>query len=538
MEDLSKYKDLFLSDGRERLANLNTLLVDFEKSNNKELLNDMMREAHTLKGMAATMEYPKMAYFCHILEDVFDYARFEVLDISKVEGLFGKIFNSLDEIKNSLDLIEKTNKEKDLDYIAKELKNLTGVKTQGMGPSPRIGGKPIALVKKKPLKPKKETEPSKPVTLEIEEIKEIKVKTEVLDQLLNLSGEFIINKMKLVRAFEILDYPTIKEELKTLDKNTSDLHNLAVRTRLIPVGFVFDYFPRTVRDLSEKEHKEVDLELLGQDIELDRTIIEKLPEILLHLVRNAIDHGIQEKGTLILKASREKEQVIIEVIDDGCGIDIEEIKKAALKRKIITQEELDKMSEKDIFNLLFNPQLSTSKKITTVSGRGVGLNVVKRDVEHLRGIIKIESEKGKGTKVLLNFPLTLAIIKAFIFQVGEMIFAIPTNEVRETIEISKDSVKTIEGAETFILRDETLSLVRLKDVFNLEPLPKESFLVMVWQKGDEKIGLEIDKILKEQEIVVKPFIPPFKFKNFFNAVTILEDGNIVPVLNVRSILEG
>jgi two-component system chemotaxis sensor kinase CheA len=287
--------------------------------------------------------------------------------------------------------------------------------------------------------------------------------------------------------------------------------------RMFPVAYIFDRFPRTVRDLSMKTGKEVDFEVSGKEIELDRLVLDEINDAVMHLLRNAVDHGIEKPGErekagktgtgkVILSARREGNYIVISVEDDGRGMDIKKIKKTAVERKIITSEEASRMSAGDVYELLGAPGLSTTKKITDVSGRGVGFDVVKSKIKSLGGSVRISTEKGRGTNVELRLPLTTAIIQSLLVGVEEEKYAIPLDSVKEIVAVGEEDLKTVKGKETFGYREQVLPMLRLKSIFEVPGnKDKEGFGPVVVVERDEKLfGIMVDTLLGQQEIIVKP----------------------------------
>jgi len=379
----------------------------------------------------------------------------------------------------------------------------------------------------------------------------IRVDVSRLDALMNLVGELVLGRNRLLRIAQQLSAKyeddelihALEETLDQVDFITTDLQMAVMKTRMVPIARVFNRFPRVVRDLARELKKEVKLIIEGEDTELDRSIVEEIGDPLVHLVRNAIDHGIEppeereflgkpRQGTLRLAAYHEGNHIVILVEDDGRGIDVEKIKKKALERGLVTENELSRMSEKEILNLIFLPGFSTAEKVTDVSGRGVGMDVVKTNIEKLNGTIEINTELGKGTQIIIKIPLTLAIIQALLVKVADEIYAIPLVSVVEAVKISQDEVQTVEGKEIIILRDSVLPLVKLADVFDIPAEEEVSPYVVVLAIGERRFGLVVDSLIGQEEIVIKSL---GNYIEGISGATIMGDGRVTLIVDVAGL---
>jgi len=303
-----------------------------------------------------------------------------------------------------------------------------------------------------------------------------------------------------------------------------------------------------IRDLAKKEEKEIDLILEGGDIELDRTVLDEIGDPLVHILRNCVDHGIElpdirkhngknPKGTVKLTARREKNHVVIEVIDDGKGMDPQKMRASAVKKGIMTQEEASKLTDNEAFNLSFLPGFSTAEKITDISGRGVGMDVVRTKIGGMGGSIKLDSVLGKGTTIILKLPLTVAIIHSLMVKVGNDIYAIPITNVIRDLSIKKEDIKTIKGEEVILIRGEVLPLVRLHKLFNIKTNGSEELLVVVVERAGSNVGLVVDQVIGQQEVIIKNLDNNIlKGIKGFAGATILGDGNVALILDVVTLL--
>jgi two-component system chemotaxis sensor kinase CheA len=319
---------------------------------------------------------------------------------------------------------------------------------------------------------------------------------------------------------------------------------------MLPIGKVFNKFPRMIRDLGRELNKKIDLEIYGEETELDKSIVEEVGDPLVHIIRNSCDHGIEnpadrlalgkkEGGTIKLKAYNEGNQIVIQIDDDGKGLDAEMLKARSLERGVITEKEATNMTEKEAFGLIFKPGFSTATVVTNVSGRGVGMDVVRTNIEKLNGIIDIDSQVGVGTSMKLKIPLTLAIIQALLVGVQEEYYAIPLASVLETVRISKDEVYTVEGRSVMRLREEVLALVHIGDIFEVERVldNSEYAYVVVLGLGTSKIGLIVDTHVGQEEIVIKSLGEFLKGINGIAGATIRGDGNVTLIVDVLALME-
>ncbi|QDA31884.1 chemotaxis protein CheA [Thermococcus indicus] len=404
-------------------------------------------------------------------------------------------------------------------------------------------GKPAAASAKKASKKKL------PSTPKVKVSKIIKVDVGHLDRLMNLVGELVITKGRLEQIAERLGDRELLETLSTLSRLLTELQDEIMEMRLTPVAEVFNKFPRMVRELARKMGKEVDFIIEGADIEVDRTILDKLGDVLVHLLRNAIDHGIEppeerEKagkpraGRLELIARRERSHVEIIVKDDGRGIDPEKIKRKALEKGLITPEQAAEMSDEEAINLIFLPGFSTKEQVTDVSGRGVGMDVVKDVVKSLNGSISVQSKVGEGSVFVLKLPVSMAIIQALLIEVQGEVYAVPINNILESIEIKREDTKSIGGKEVIVLRGEIIPVVMLHELFGL-PVPEmNEFPAIIIDLGAQKVAVGVDKLLHKKDIVIKSLGKMLSHISGFAGATILGDGSVVLIIEINGLLGG
>ncbi|MEM4257943.1 MAG: chemotaxis protein CheA [Candidatus Thermoplasmatota archaeon] len=381
-------------------------------------------------------------------------------------------------------------------------------------------------------------------------VQTIRIGMDQLDKFMNLIGELVISKGRLAQIAADHKLEDLSETIDTIDRLTTELQDKILQIRMIPMKHVFDRFPRMIRDLARDNGKKVNLIITGEGIELDRTILDEIGDPLVHLLRNSIDHGIEppeirrqsgkpEEGTVELLAERTRNHVVITVRDDGKGIDPNAMRKAAVKKGLKTQEEVDQLDDKEALNLMFLPGLSTAEKITNISGRGVGMDVVKSTIERLNGSVEIYSELGKGSAFLLRLPLTLAIFKALFVGVGQETYAIPINNVSETINLNPQDIQYLNGRPAILLRNDILPLVSMTNILNVprEQQTKTTMYGVVVQKEDKKIGLIVDRLIGEQEITIKNISTSLKKTKGIAGVTITGDGRVILVIDVNTLID-
>ncbi|MCK4810284.1 MAG: chemotaxis protein CheA [Candidatus Omnitrophica bacterium] len=633
------YRELFFGESQEYLKEVNSALVNLEKnSKNYEAINTVFRLMHTLKGMAATMEYNELADLAHHLEDVFDAFRSKQIKISsKVMDIifesidaFALIVNDLREEKpisvqvdKYLDKLSKVySREKETEIVEVEFPKsgivefdpgrINELKKQGkkvlhikvvlvancllkgaraflvlkraealgevikVSPAEEllkedkfdISFELLMATEKNPEDIKKgllkileveevEVSPFENVLLEEEKkqfislrkIQSMRIPVERLDKIMNIMGELSIVKSRLVQIVKNYDSVLLKDTTSFVERLISTLQDETLKMRLLPISYILDNFFRTVRDLTRKQNKEAELEITGSEIEVDRVVLDEIADPLLHLIRNAIDHGIETveerkhlgkkvPAKIFIKVLREKGQIIIEISDDGRGIDFAKIIQSGIERRFVTREETLEFKARQVLDILTTPGFSTRKKVTKVSGRGVGLDVVKDKLDAFGGRLDLESKLGEGTKFILSLPLTLAIIKAMLVLVGEYTYAIPLMNIRETVKINNQDVKHIKNIEVIRIRDEIIPIFRLAKELNIDAQnseDKEKTSIVIVEGRVKSVGLVVDKVIGEQDIVVKPLAAFVKKTKGIAGATILGDGRVALILDVLNI---
>lgn len=462
-----------------------------------------------------------------IEDEKFDL-KFSIIFVSEVDlERLKKELNSISEIDNiSITAIEKA----DLVEVGEDVKD---------------EAKKVSKFQEKSFKAK---EKNKVINRDSRVGKTVRVDIDRLDNLMNLVSELIIIKTRMDDLSGVSSKENMTEAIEYLERITTNLHDAVMKVRMVPVERVFNRFPRMVRDLSKELNKEINLEMSGEDTEVDRTVIDEIGDPLIHIIRNSIDHGIEtpeervkygksKEGTVELKAYADGNNVVIEVIDDGKGINVNEIKEKAIEKGIINRQEGELLSQEEIITLLFAPGFSTSEEVSDVSGRGVGLDVVKSKIEAINGSIEMDSEINKGTKFIIRIPLTLAIIQALLVKLDDETYAIPLSSITEITSITKDDVRNIQGQEIFLYRGKTIPIVKLNELMEIESTDVlDEYVIVVVRKGEKQAGLLVDELIGQQEIVIKPLGKYLSNIKYLSGATILGNGSISLILDVNSII--
>ena len=673
MDDMSKYIDVFIDESKEHLQSMNEFLLKLEKEpDNSEYINEIFRSAHTIKGMAGSMGFTRIAELTHKIESVFSLIRDDKLEVTS--DLTDIIFEALDRIGKILENVANFENEGEIDVadvitklqmilslmpseissqknysstsaeekdssleqvnfalnqfdkqialealergfnvfkirvrlekgtvlksaraylVFNKIEENKGEILKSIPPVEDIESEKfedsfsLLVTIKKPLEDVKKfilsiseiegvdvLEVKKDTLLaETEEIRKkvsagakkvskgtaeklgehkvtqtVRVNIEKLDTLMNLMGELVINRSRIDEIARRYDIKDVDESLSQLTRITLDLQNVVMKIRMVPVDYVFSRFPRVVRDLQRKLNKEVDFVIEGKDTELDRTVVDEIGDPLLHLIRNAIGHGIESanerikkgkspKGLLKLMARHEGNNVIIEVQDDGRGMDVEKIREKAIKTGLVAEPAAAQMSEKEILNFIFVPGFSTSGGADQISGRGVGMDVVKDKIESLSGAVEIETAKDKGTTVRIKLPLTLAIIQALMVTLNGYKYAIPLANVDSTLTIRLEDVQKIQEQEVIVVRGEVLPIIHLAKFLGIpeqNEVQKEYPVVLV-RIGTNKIGIVVDELLGQMDIVIKSLGKLIKGIKEISGASILGDGSIALIVDTTAI---
>jgi two-component system chemotaxis sensor kinase CheA len=591
--DLNQFKEIFCSEAKEHLAMMNASLLQLEKNpKDRDMLNEIFRAAHTLKGMAATVGFDKITQLTHEMENVLEKLRKGKQGASDetVEVLFN-CFDSLgslvDEassgedrgidvsgllIKLKYEIDTKTADFPDADDTVTVLQAPPlNPKANEAAPAPSIEAAPPTaageaaphVADARPESRAVDDKPQEIIDSALAKVKTqaVRIKIEYLDRLMNLVGELVINGARLQQVGIDNKIAELSVALAQFERISIDLQEEVLKTRMVPVRHIFDRYPRMVRDLAKRLNKDIEFQMIGSDIEIDRSLLEEINEPLVHLLRNSVDHGIESSetrkkagkipvGEIKLIARRERGYCIIEVNDNGKGMAAEDIRAKAVERGIVSIEEAKSLSENEVFMLICHPAFSMASEITDISGRGVGMDAVRHLVESFSGKLEIKSKKGEGSSFIMQLPLTLAIIQALLVRVGSKeVYAVPLTSVSEIARIDPEYVKTIELREFFMLRNEVIPLVRLDRSFEVErfsnvarPAPQaqptsslgDKYAVIVEISG-KKTGLVVSSLIGQRQIVIKTLTGILRHTRNFSGATILGNGRVIMILDVGSL---
>ncbi len=593
-EGLDRVLKDFVIESQENLERLDHEFIALEQEpDNVDLLADIFRIIHTIKGSAGFLNLTTLEQVSHHTEDVLSKLREGSLTLDS--DITTVLLSAVDCIKSLLITIEKTGEEGEFE-IEQVLKALKSVAEKSKRPlkqhrltQPRSTKPPGSLKTNEPsptaVKEKQQETPQPPSSAapteesekqheqtsqksSVAEILEHNVSTleesrihvdvELLDQLMNLTGELVLARNQVVQLAGKSEEKKLRTVAQRMNVVVSELQETVMKTRMQPIKKVFGMFPRLVRDLSKMHGKNVQLFMEGQNTELDKTLIEGIKDPLTHLVRNAIDHGIElpemrEKhgkppaAKIFIKACHEAGLVHIEVSDDGGGIHLQRVKAKAIQEGIISPQQAEEMNDRQLISLIFRPGFSTAEKITKISGRGVGMDVVKKNLDRIGGSIDVQTELDKGTTMKIRVPITLAIIPVLIVVSGGQRFAIPQVNLEELIMAqTSNGTKTIEtvyGAEVYRLRGELLPLLRLHDILRLseQAIPEKSdgeLNIVVLSAGDVQFGLVVDEVGDTEEIVVKPLSSHIKQLSYYDGATIMGDGSVTLILNASGLFNA
>lgn len=600
--DMSKYKSMFLSEAREHLQKMGTLLVGIESDpQSRSGIDALFREAHSIKGMAASMGYQQTADLGHHLEDYLDHFR-QQGEVSV--GVIDRLLAGVDLLETLLDDIDADREERSVvSFCTSEspVGKLDQTSPKAARPTPEEvnlqidlqlldkvaspAARLLVIVKQLAnLGKVLSCEPTEELILrggevrrltaiiktglgasevksclenysEVSRIKvgppqtktacgivsggaTVRVGTDLLDRFISLTGELITNRYMLQSAAGEKDWGALKEGLGGLARLVKDLHHQVLQVRMMPIDSVTGRLPRLARDLARKSDKEIRFELEGTGIELDRAILEELADPLMHMVRNAIDHGIKKQGTVTVRAWRQRDQVMLQVADNGVGMDPVTLRQRAVEKNLISPAQAEVMRDYDALQLVCLPGFSTASQVTDTSGRGVGMDVVKAAVEKLGGVLHIDATPGRGTRFTLKLPLSVAIIKVLLLNIDQKQVAMPITRVLQTLEIDRSQVQTSGKQRVFSLNEELLPLISLRKILGL-PVRKAmaQIAVVITEVLGRKIGLVVDGFAGQSEVFIQGLPSPIDRLGGLGGGTILGDGRIVFILDIQGILE-
>ena len=472
----------------------------------------------------------------------------EDLEQEKFDKSFDVIVVTSQEEKGVQDAINS------ISEIAKVETNVVNLDEKKEEPKPAAAPAPAPAAPAAAPAPAKKAAPAKKPAApaakqKVHHSQSVRVDIEKLDNLMNLMGELVINKVRLEQIGQTHRLADLTETLEQMDRVTTDLQNIVMKVRMVPVSSVFNRFPRMVRDIAKELNKEINLTIEGEETELDRTVIDEIGDPIMHLLRNSCDHGVEEpdvrekkgkprQGEVGLIARHEGNNVVIMVTDDGAGIDANKIKNKAIEKGMITQEEADKMDDADAVRIVFAPGFSTADHISDISGRGVGMDVVRSKIEALSGHVDVETKIDEGSIFKIKLPLTLAIIQAMLVRVQEEMYAIPLGSIDSTINIQPDEIKTVQNKEVIVLRGEIIPIIRMEKMLQVPHVKDsdETFVVVV-HTGEAKAGIVVDSLIGQQEIVIKTLGSLFTGLKMFSGATVLGDGRVALILDVATMMQ-
>ncbi len=550
----------FIVESMEGLESLDQKFIDLEKNvSDTTLLNDIFRSVHTIKGASGFFGFQQIVDVAHVTEDILNKLRKSEMAVNA--AVMDAVLKAVDMIKA---LIKKVRDKNDspLD-IQPVLEMLRAVQNGRSAPvtEPRPDAAPgQPLDAETPARPPAGAERKQDETGgQKEKEHSIRVDIERLDAVMNLVGELVLSRNRLMNiGGKITEWNSenelvghLNDALSQLDLNTTGLQLGIMKMRMQPVAKVFNKFPRMVRDLTRQSGKEVELVITGQETELDKTVIEEIGDPLVHLIRNSIDHGIEmpddrqargkpRSGTLELSAYQEGRNIVVAVSDDGKGIDPAIIRRSAAEKGLMSADEAERLSDRDVLNLIFLPGFSTAKTVSNISGRGVGMDVVKTNISRINGGITVDSTAGIGTSMVMRLPLTLAIIQVLTVDAGSELYGIPLSTVIENIRVRTEDIKSIEGKEAIRIRDSVYPVVRLQRLVGSEASDNGSGwkYIVIMGIGEKKFGLLVDRLRGQEEIVMKSMGGHMKGAVGVAGACITGDGNVILILDVAGLIDA
>ncbi len=536
--DMSQYRDLFVSEARGHLGAFNELIVRLEGSDgDKATINELFRHAHSLKGMAATMGYDPVAALAHAMEGQLSRVRSE--ECRFVPALADLLLESADNLAEMISQVESGSE------TIREVAEL--VERLACFSSDEVKSEPAA----QEPDPVRTSQPPAPAHnfRQSDTFKSIRIRTETLDHLVNITGELITNRYHLVDCVSRYGGNDFDEPIHRLTGLLRDLRDAVFKARMLPFAFIAERFPRLVRDLARKQGKEISFHLDGRNIELDRGILEEITEPLVHVLRNAVDHGMEPpdrrvaagkplNGDIRLSVTRDKDHVDIVIEDDGCGMDPERLKSKAVEKGIINGEQAAAMTRQEALMLVCAPGLSTAESVSDVSGRGVGMDAVRTAVHSLGGVLTIQSEIGRGSRFVMRLPITVSIINALMVKSGNFEIAFPVNSIRRTLELKPAEIIEEAGQQAVLIDESYVPVWSLARLLGHPPQPAsdETLIpVVICESGGSLVAFAADRLRGQQEIFVRPLGPPLSQLRGINGATVTGDGRVVFVVDTAAL---
>jgi len=556
--------ELFITECDESLEQLESGLLELEqKGPVAEIIDNIFRAAHTIKGSARLMGFGSLEKLSHSMEEILEKVRSNETTLNS--NIISLLLKGTDALRSGTYHLAEHQEENAcaFEHLLEDLKLCSEGTLTAMGAATKAINVPnedeqdwdsaddwkdfpVAVSSITNIAPKTQ---SLELTHSMPAKPSVKIDVDSLDKIMNLVEELVLCRNQLIQLSQSQNNPSLQTTVGAISTITSELQERVMNTRMLQVGTLFNRYHRMVRDLSQNLGKKVNLVIENQDAELDRNMLEQLKDPLSHLINNAMDHGIEspserklkgkpQEGKIVLNSYHESGQVVIEVRDDGHGFNVEKIKQRIVEKGLMPEIELLKLSEDEVLQNIFWPGFSTLDTATLISGRGVGLDVVKSNISSIGGQVTVQSKGDHGSVFKLHIPLTLAVIPAITVEVNRHIFAIPQSHLQELICLEKDEfekIESIEHVETYRLRGKLLPIIRLGDLIGVESTNSEQYFVLVLICGDQRFGLLVDQIRDIEEIVVKPLSPHFKNTQLFMGVTLLGNGDIALILDIISV---
>jgi two-component system chemotaxis sensor kinase CheA len=541
--DMSAYRDLFVSEARSHLTAFGELIVHLEDpSGDPATIDELFRHAHSLKGMAATMGYDQVVTIAHRMED--HLGRIRTGEWRLVPTLTNLLLEGSDTLALLVANVEAENNENvDTSDLVERLTSFD--------PAAETVAPP-------PGKPAREESAASAVPADTHQFrqtdsfKSIRIKTETLDHLVNITGELITNRYRLAEAVNLSGADACREPLHQLTTLVRSLRDEVFKARMLPFATIAERFPRLVRDLARKQGKEVHFQLEGKDIELDRGILEEITEPIVHILRNAVDHGLESAdervgagkpfgGTISLSVSRDKDHVEITIADDGRGMDQERLKQKGVEKGIVTPEQAALMTAQEAYQLICTPGFSTAATVTDISGRGVGMDAVNEAVHALSGVLTIQSHSGRGSSFIMRLPITVSIIHALIVQCDSLELAFPLNMVARTVELKPAEIGGSPGRQTTRIDDREIPVRSLRQVLYMPEaalVETAALPAIICDVGGRLIAFTVDRIVGQQEIFVRPLGSPLSRLRGVSGATITGDGRVLFVADASALAHG
>jgi two-component system chemotaxis sensor kinase CheA len=575
-DEMREIIDDFIVESNELIEKVVQDIVEIEKNPDDELVNGIFRAVHTIKGTSSFLGFNTLSNLSHKAEDVLGRIRkkemvpdavvadtlLESLDLMKlmIEDIREKGAEDRDvsDTLKKLELLNKADARKKIGEILVDEGVISNKECEDLLEKQKQEGEKKfgEIVVEEKLITEKQLSTALARQQAHKEEQTIRIDVKKLDELMNLVGELVLGKNRLILLDSlarkgsgnngILD--SLSDVTNYVEAVTNDLQLAVMRARLVPIGKLFSKVPRLVRDLSGESKKQIELKIEGESTELDRSLIEALHDPLIHIIRNSVDHGIETpserekkgknaKGVLLIKAYNEGNQVIVEIFDDGKGINVQAVKDKVKEKGLMSESELNGLSSRETMGLVFIPGLSTAKKVSNVSGRGVGMDVVKTNIEKMNGQVYIDSEEGQWTRLTLKLPLTLAIMRALIIRIKDELFAVPLNTVTELVKLREGLIKSVDKNEALVLRDMVIPIVDLSRVFASSDSHIDEGYIVVCNIGEKIIGVKAHSVVGQEEVVMKPLGEFLGNINGVGGATIRGDGKVILILDLPAVIE-